>query len=106
MKTCCTCIHGGEQFKACGATHLHCEHPDEEVSGEPGWGTLRQWCNTCPEHAPKEQTTVRFMNTLVPEITSKGSLPAFEADMQDGVAAPLISQAGIPKGAGQSSGNH
>jgi hypothetical protein len=27
--------------------HCHCLHPDIEVSGEPGWATLRRWWDTC-----------------------------------------------------------
>ena len=45
-KVCGNCKHGGEHFKIKNlGTHLHCEHPKEEVRGEDGWGTLREWYN-------------------------------------------------------------
>ena len=46
---CYNCKHAGDPFKIGKGTltHVHCEHPDKEVRGEHGWGTLREYYNTC-----------------------------------------------------------
>lgn len=44
VRRCGTCAFGGEHFRIPGrGTHLHCNHTDPEIAGEPGWGTLREW---------------------------------------------------------------
>jgi hypothetical protein len=35
-------------------TNLHCEHPNPNVAGEPGWATLRRYYETCPKWEKKE----------------------------------------------------
>lgn len=51
-KVCGNCKHGGHAFKIFGNTHLHCDHSDEEISGKPGWDSLRMWYDKykCFEH--------------------------------------------------------
>jgi hypothetical protein len=56
IKRCGTCSHGSSQFKIIGKTHLHCQHPEEKVAGEPGWGTLRNWFDKgCAEWKSREE---------------------------------------------------
>lgn len=45
-KYCGRCVHAGKPFwmpHASGGLHVHCEHPDVEISGEPGWDSLRRY---------------------------------------------------------------
>ena len=56
IKRCGTCLHGSSHFKIIGKTHLHCQHTDEKVAGEPGWGTLRNWFDKgCAEWESREE---------------------------------------------------
>lgn len=55
---CGNCAHGGKPWKlSYGGTQLHCEHPDKDVADIPpqglGWGTLRNWYDTCEHWCPK-----------------------------------------------------
>ena len=58
-KNCYNCKHSGEPFKIGKGTHthLHCEHPDEEVSGDKtsGWDTLVEWYHSCKHFEQKTE---------------------------------------------------
>ena len=55
LRKCGNCKHGGIHFKLPHlGTHLHCEHPHEAISGEPGWGTLRGWYDKCDHWQPRQ----------------------------------------------------
>ena len=56
-KQCFNCKYAGNQFKFCQVTHLHCDHPDEDVRGETGWGTLREFWNVCDKWESKEEAS-------------------------------------------------
>ena len=45
---CQDCKHSGDLFIVNGYIHMHCQHPDEKISGEPGWGSLRHCAD--PDH--------------------------------------------------------
>lgn len=51
---CYYCKHAGKPFKMSDGTNLHCEHPNPNVAGEPGWATLRRYYETCPKWEKKE----------------------------------------------------
>lgn len=53
-KRCYHCEHSGSMFKISSGTHCHCEHPDEKISGNPGWDSLRFAFDTCPEFEPMQ----------------------------------------------------
>lgn len=55
-KICYNCKHSGDRFKVVDRVHMHCEHPNEEVSGDKnsGWDTLREWWNKCDSFEKKE----------------------------------------------------
>src|SRR6478752_3503048 len=49
-KRCYNCKHAGSSFKVCGTTNMHCEHPDDKISGaehQNPWDTLRNFYDTC-----------------------------------------------------------
>lgn len=47
-KKCGNCKFAGNQFKLGKVTHLHCMHPETEISGKKdSWDTLREWYNHC-----------------------------------------------------------
>lgn len=65
---CHNCKHGGQQFKAFGKTHLHCEHPEQYPENDlkngdvSPWETLREFSDSCKDHEFK---------TPIPEPTKK-----------------------------------
>lgn len=58
LTKCGNCRYGGTHFKLGQTTHLHCEHPDEKIAGEVGWGTLREWYSTCSEWKAKQTVSI------------------------------------------------
>ena len=54
---CYNCKYSGQQFKIDKLTHLHCEHPNGEISGLSSppspWDTLREFWDSCESHEPK-----------------------------------------------------
>ena len=49
QKWCQYCTYSGPVFALHSGKHLHCEHPDEIISGNKttGWDTLRKLFDTC-----------------------------------------------------------
>jgi hypothetical protein len=66
-KQCCWyCKYGDDHFRLQkNQGHCHCLHPDIEVSGEPGWATLRRWWDTCGHFKPIIHRGVRD-DTILP----------------------------------------
>jgi hypothetical protein len=65
IQKCYNCKHGGTAFKVAKTTHLHCEHPDEKIAGEPGWGTLREWFGGCASWEAKEKAEDATVRTIL-----------------------------------------
>lgn len=48
-RICYNCKYRGEMFRINNMGHCHCEHPDDNFSGDKttGWDTLREFWATC-----------------------------------------------------------
>jgi len=56
-KICYNCAWRGDMFRVTGMGHCHCEHPDEEISGDQntGWDTLREFWASCNSFKQRRQ---------------------------------------------------